>query len=25
VALELVEKWVIPWHVSQRSGYAATP
>jgi len=25
VALDLVEKWVIPWHVSQRSGYAATP
>jgi NitT/TauT family transport system permease protein len=25
VALELVERWVIPWHVSQRSGYVATP
>ncbi len=25
VILELVERWVIPWHVSQRRGYAATP
>jgi NitT/TauT family transport system permease protein len=25
VALELVEKLVIPWHVSQRTGFSATP
>jgi NitT/TauT family transport system permease protein len=25
VVLECLEKWVIPWHVSQRGGYAATP
>ncbi len=25
IALEFIEKWVIPWHVSQRGGYSATP
>jgi NitT/TauT family transport system permease protein len=25
VALEVLEKWVIPWHVSQRKDYTATP
>jgi len=25
VAIELIEKWLIPWHVSQRTSVSATP